>query len=75
MTHQQAAVQAAAAADSRCVMNFEHFIKKEMEPQDYMIFCFRILRCVTPIHARTSLSAILCGKTIIIPIISGMIMD
>ena len=37
MTHQQAAVQAAAAADSRCVMNFEHFIKKEMEPQDYDI--------------------------------------
>ena len=29
--------QAAAAADSRCVMNFEHFIKKEMEPQDYDI--------------------------------------
>lgn len=28
---------AAAAADSRCVMNFEHFIKKEMEPQDYDI--------------------------------------
>ena len=37
MTHQQAAVQAAAAANSRCVMNFEHFIKKEMEPQDYDI--------------------------------------
>ena len=30
-------MQAAAAADSRCVMNFEHFIKKEMEPQDYDI--------------------------------------
>ena len=37
MTHQQAAAQAAAAADSRCVMNFEHFIKKEMESQDYDI--------------------------------------